>query len=236
MNVEIQPAVRQDRFAIGLVVTTWNRPWYAWRTLRCLRRSLEGSNVAVAVVDDASTSRATRAAIRQFARSGLPVATLLKRKHRGFDVHNSLKMGWDYLRREHGCEYLVNVDADVLSKPGWLDTLQCLFRREHASRGPLLLTGFNAHSHPVLEQHEDYCVKQSLGGMNTFFDIALYDELVRPNLVFDRENNWGWDWYVVKALREAGYPMLCSTPSVLQHIGRIGQWSRWRHYDKALDY
>lgn len=236
MTVETIPAASTRQYAIGLVVTTYNRPWYAWRTLRCLRRSLQGSDVAVAVVDDASSSAATLRVVRSFASGPLPVATLLKKQRQGFDVHNSLKLGWDYLHRQHGCRYLVNIDSDVLSKPGWLETLKALFERERRRRGPLLLTGFNTPNHPVLETHEDYCIKKSFGGINTFFDRALYEETVRPNLVFNKEENWGWDWYVVKALREASYPMLCSRPSVVQHIGRLGQWSRWRHYDKAVDY
>lgn len=225
-----------DYREIGLVITTFNRPWYTWRTFRQLRQSLIGNNTAIAVVDDASTSPLTVALINGLSIGNAPLTKIMNRDSTGFNVHRSLRKGWDYLLEHHDCRYLCNIDPDVVMKPGWLDSLQALHQRERARQGQLIVTGFDAHTHPVTEVHEDYSLKKSVGGLNMFFDAALYHEIVRPNLKYDDQSKIGWDWCVVEAMQECGYSLLCTRPSMLQHIGKTGKFSSRSHYDRAEDF
>lgn len=235
LNVRVSPAPAGN-FDTGLVITTYNRPQYVWKTLRCLQKTLDDKQVVLVVVDDGSSSWLTPGLIRMFASGGLPVATILKQEHRGFCVHESLRMGWDYLLENHSPRYLCNLDSDVVMKPGWLKRVQDLYILQRARLGPLLVTGFNAPSHPVLEEHEDFLVKKSIGGLNFFFDAGFYHEIVRDNLFYDNQNRAGWDWNVINAMKEKGYPILSTKPSVLQHIGMIGKFSDKGKYDQALDF
>lgn len=208
----------------GLVVTTFDRPEVLERSLASLGASaLEGA--VLAIVDDASADPRTRRLIDGFAPPGVPVFRVYKQERRGFGVHESLRIGWDLLRGECGCARLANLDGDTLVKPDWLARLGSLFERERARRGPLIATGFHAGSHGVLEEGPDLRVKASVGGINLYFDAALYDEVVRPNLRWDPVREVGWDWHVVGAMRARGLPLLCTRPSVVQHIGLVGRFS-----------
>jgi len=197
---------------------------------------LARKDVAVAVVDDASTSRMVLRLIEQFSLDDISLVKIMKQKNGGFDVHGSLRIGWDYLRKHFACRYLSNIDSDVDMKAGWLDRLQSIHQRERRRMGPLVVTGFNGHSHPVLKEFGDYYQKESIGGLNMFFDVDFYDEIVKPNLKYEQETRVGWDWLVVHAMWEKGYPLVCTKPSVLQHIGKRGIFSGPSNYDRAPDF
>ncbi len=60
----------------------------------------------------------------------------------------------------------------------------------------------------------------------------IYDKIVRPCL-----SGLDWDWLMVEQMHDHNYPILCTRPSVIQHIGRDGLWSSSNGtYDVAIDY
>lgn len=235
-NYRISQAAAAKDSEIGIVIGTHNRPFYAWRTFQCMKKTLSPDSAALVVVDDASTSRMMPGLIRGFANSGLRVTSIFRQSDSGFGIHDSLRVGWDYLLDKHSPRYLCNVDSDVVAKPGWLERIRDLFVQQREQLGPLMATGFNAMNHPVLEEHGDHYLKQSAGGLNMFFDVEFYREIVRPNLSYDKEERVGWDWNVINAMTEKGYPVICTKPSVLQHIGLFGKFSKPFQYDRALDF
>jgi hypothetical protein len=79
-------------------------------------------------------------------------------------------------------------------------------------------------------------VKESIGGVNVLFEADLFDSLIAPNLRYEEPLQIGWDWLVVRAVVQKGYPLLCTKPSVVQHIGRVGRFSFFVQFDQALDF
>jgi Glycosyl transferase family 2 len=222
-------------FDVGLVIATYNRPEYLRRTLDHLAHSsLDGT--IVAIVDDASSSAETRQIVRECALGQTPIVKIFRTRRRGYAVHEALQDGWDLLANQYGCRLLANVDPDTIMKPDWLQRLVTVFRRERALQGPLILTAFHSRQHPTLSEADDVRVKSSIGGLNMMFDRELYSDLVRPNLVYEPMSEVGWDWYVVAAMRARGYPFLCLRPSLVQHIGEVGRFSRPDSHDVADDY
>ncbi len=223
-------------YEIGLVIATYNRPDYCRRMLESLERSVL-DNTIVAIVDDASSSADTRQLIRGFSLGSTPVVKIFRTPRRGYAVHEALRDAWDVLANEYGCPLLANVDSDTIMKPEWLQRLVELFRRERARQGPLIVTGFNSHQHnEIVETAEDYYRKSAFGGLNMLFDADLYREVVRPSLRYEPMFQVGWDWHVMGQMQARGYPLLCVRPSVVQHIGAAGQFSRPGKYDVADDY
>jgi glycosyltransferase involved in cell wall biosynthesis len=238
LSVEVFPAenIEEKSFDIGLVITTYDRPAYVRATFEQVASS-ELENTIVAVVDDGSSDAETLRMVRNARFGAVPVVRIFRRGHRGFAVHECLRLGWDILARDYGCLYLTNLDSDAIVRPQWLDRVAKLFRAEREHRGPLIATGFNATAHEVIAVEDDYYVKRSIGGQNMFFDASLYRDVVRPNLIYDPTRQGGWDQYVVRAMRERGYPFVCTRPSVIQHIGKIGQFSNPRAgFDTAADF
>jgi cellulose synthase/poly-beta-1,6-N-acetylglucosamine synthase-like glycosyltransferase len=222
-------------FQIGLVIPAHNRPEYLGRMLEHLAASVL-DNAIVAIVDDASSSAATRDLIRHVSLGDVPVVRVFRTPHRGYSVHEALRDGWDLLAGEYKCRLLVNLDSDTVMKPEWLQRLVTVFRRERAAQGPLIVTGFNTRQHGVISDAPDFRVKSSIGGLNMCFDAELYRAVVRPNLRYEAASEVGWDWYVVREMRARGYPFLCVRPSVIQHVGIVGRFSRPDSHDVADDY
>ena len=223
------------RFDIGLVIATYNRPGYLRRTLEHLGHSLLG-NTIVAIIDDASSSAETRQLIRDLSLGPTPIVKMFRTRRRGYAVDEALRDAWDVLANEYGCRLLANVDPDTIMKPDWLQRLVEVFYRERARQGPLIITGFNSRQHGTIAEAGDFCVKASIGGLNMLFDAGLYHEVVRPNLQYEPRSEVGWDWYVVAAMRARGYPFLSLRPSMVQHIGEVGRFSRPESHDVADDY
>ena len=223
-------------YDIGLVIATYNRPEYLRQMFTSLAHSVL-DNTIVAIVDDASSSVGTRQLIRDLSLGSTPIVRIFRTPRRGYSVHEALRDGWDVLAHDYGCRLLANVDADTIMKPEWLHRLVEVFRRERGRQGPLIVTGFNSHQHnEIVEMAADYCRKSSIGGLNMLFDADLYREVVRPALRYEPMSQVGWDWHVVGQMQARGYPLLCVRPSMVQHIGAVGQFSRPGQYDVADDY
>ncbi|MEM7530778.1 MAG: glycosyltransferase family A protein [Chloroflexota bacterium] len=220
----------QTHYPIGLVVTTYNRPDYLKRCLASLKNS-DLTETIVLLVDDGSEDAQTLEMIRAFEMADVPVLKAFRRQKEGCAMYENLRYGWDLLAEQYNCTYLCNLDPDTLVRKAWLQKIHHLYRSEQAG-GPLIATGFNAHQHPILSQEKGIYHKQSIGGINLFFDRELYEQIVRPSL-FDIK----WDWRVVQEMQKQNYRILCTRPSVIQHIGREGFWSG-KHgvYDFAIDY
>lgn len=221
---------------IGLVIGTFNRPNYVRQTFDSLMQScLE--KVIVAVIDDGSDSQETIQLVRELTLGTVPIIKIFKQTHRGFGIHYSLRFGWDILTQIYKCKYLTNLDSDTLVRPDWLSKLRSLFERERAQQGPLLLTGFHTNTHKVLEVTDDYYRKKSIGGINTFFDRDSYRDVIHDNLQYDNLTQTGWDWWVMQALNDKKYPIICTRPSVIQHIGKVGFFSDGQAiFDVAEDF
>jgi len=231
MNVEVcYPEQQIDQvFKVGLVITTWNRAEYLRRCLRSLKASGLHETLIV-IVDDASDQEETLSLVRTFSMPGVPIIKIFKKKRDEFNVHQSLKMGWGLLLKKYSCKYLCNLDSDAIVAKEWMSLLIGLYSRLSRERGPLILTGFNAYNHKALEPGKDFCVKKSIGGINMFFDEFIYRDIVLPSL------HYLWDDKVVQLMNAKAYPMVCSTPSLIQHIGKTGQWSSPAMYDISIDF
>lgn len=230
-RLELPHEPLQKHYQIGLVVTTYNRPYYLRRCIQSLQRSIL-NKVIILIVDDGSNDKETLECIHSFKILNVPVLKAFRIQKDGCRMFDNLCYGWDLLLKKFKCNYLCNLDADAIVKKHWLSELMTLHQREKPKQGPLIVTGFNATSHPISKHMKHYYIKKSVGGINLFFDQEIYLEIVRPLL-----KSIYWDWEVVKAMQNSKYPILCTRPSVIQHIGERGFWSDPKvGYDVAVDY
>jgi hypothetical protein len=230
-HLELPAQSLKDVYTTGLVVTSYNRPAYLKRTLLSLQRS-QLDDVILLLVDDGSDDEETLGLLRAFTHPHCPVLKAYRAAETTPRIHENLQLGWDYLRQEFRCANLVNLDGDTVMHRHWLTALKRLHEANMPRYGQLVVTGFNAFEHPVVEMSADHYRKCSIGGINLFFSAELYQQVVRPALV-----DLQWDWKLVATMQERDYALLCTRPSVIQHIGREGIWSHPKvRFDYALDY
>ncbi len=221
---------RSCRSRTGLVVTTYDRPRLLRRLLATLRR-VELSNCVLLLVDDASSEQ-TRRLVEEYRHPSASVITAVRRLRDDCQLPANLRFAWDKLVAEYGCERLLCLDADTLVQPDFLASLEAAFDAT-TTHGQRIVSGFNAPSHQVLAETPSLAEKASLGGVNLYFDAAVYASHVRETL-----RDMRWD----RALADHAGPetlrFFATTPSVVQHTGRTGFWSSWRSgvFDFAPDY
>ena len=147
-------------------------------------------------------------------------------------MFDSLRVGWDLLTRQLGCTYLCCLDSDTIVVPRWMEALRQLHQeaRGWAPNPFTIVTGFNARQHPILADHDTYRLKQSVGGVNLFFHAGVYLAL-RPALTHIR-----WDLEIAARIRRLQGTLICTRPSVVQHCGRAGLWSRPTTFEVADDF
>lgn len=169
--------------------------------------------------------------VSDFALETVPLVKITKYKHG--NMYESLRIGWDLLIGVFNCDYLCCLDSDTVVKKEWLARLtevDQLARKARAERF-VISTGFNSNKHLVTRTCDRYFIKDTVGGINLLFRQAEYQEIVRPSL--DQVN---WDWSLVDQCRKREGVFICTKPSVIQHIGEQGLWSRGKDFDRASDF
>lgn len=220
-------------FRYGLVVPFYNRPQMTEGTLQSLSASRLQDTVLV-LVDDASDNTHTLKMIADYYRADVPIIKIYRLHRREYSsrIHDSLRIAWDVLSSHLNCRYLSVLDGDTEVRPYWLEALDRIVQTVEPKYNTFFLTGFNAIDHSVIELSSNYVIKRSIGGCHIIFPVTAYKKVVLPAL-----QNIYWDINLLLICANLSIPVLASKPSVVQHKGYFGMWSRgfFRH-DLALDY
>ena len=223
-------------YRVGLVVPTYNRTTYIRRCFRSLQAS-QLQDTVVIVVDDASDERESVNLVQNFSHKDAPVIRI-------FRVDDgcpssiddtfpfNLTVSFSCLLCFFSCRYLCILDSDTKVKPDWLDRLCRLhqsFTEEMAA--PVIVSGFNTLVHPhVRAPSKKFIYKDTMGGINMLFTPDLYRKIISP--IVPR-----WDEVVGVRMKRRDYKMICTRPSVVQHIGYQGSFSHgYLASDTAFDY
>lgn len=209
---------------VGVIVPIYNRPEYLTLTLESLAES-ELENTIIVLIDDNSNEETTQI-VRDFSIEEVPIIKIFKKENK--NMYHSLKIGW-YLLKKLGCKYICNIDSDVLVTSDWLLLLETTY--EKSEKKPLL-TGFNttSNNHTNISETDSYYEKLTVGGVNLFFDSCYVDEFSK--LLTDRM----WDYNLSHYCRKNRIPLLCTKPSVIQHIGYYGLNANKNNFDYAYDF
>ena len=211
--------------SVGIVIPIYNRPEYLSLTLESISKS-DLSDCVLVLIDDSSDDE-TLDIINAFELKDVPIVKIFKKKN--LNMFHSLTIGWGILQKI-GCKYLCNVDADVLVKPTWIRTLVSTYENYQGAKP--LLTGFNTtkNNHLNIEETDNYYKKLTVGGINLFFSNEYYDKFAI--LLTNRM----WDYNLSYYCNKNSIPIICTKPSVVQHIGYFGLNSNSQNYDYAYDF
>lgn len=164
-----------------------------------------------------------------FALSSCPLIKIVKCAHG--NVHDSLQAGLDLLHAH--CEFLMVLDSDTIHHPSWVSRIIAMHRAREAERPgvPVLSTGFHTTAHATIAFHADHRLKSDIGGIQLCMRASVYRRYVRGTLT-----TLAWDYTTCAAISSAGGVIACTRPSVIQHIGNRGLWSRPGTMDVAADF
>lgn len=214
----------------GIVVTTYKRPEYLRQTLESLRIA-DTTDCYIAIVDDASNDKEVSRLIDSFEKAD---AVIKKKQNKG--VCDSLRIGFDLLCNV-GCNYIMNLDSDLVVKPDFVPKLVRLI--EGYPFG--IVSGFNTLTadpntgkprHPIKFRFEGFVTKQTIGGANMLMGKDFYQKRIRAYIV----NDINWDWSVCNYMKRMNKHFTVASPSLIEHIGEISTFTGRTHADKSFDY
>lgn len=221
-------------YRVGIVIPIHNRAYYVQRCFASIKAS-QLKDALLILLDDASDEDTVRL-IDGFAHRDATIIKVVRMPWRKSSAERTLPFNlsftFNYLLANFTCRYFCILDSDTLVRPYWLDRLCSLHEDEQIKQDrPIIVSGFNTLYHPfTVSDLGDRVYKRSLGGVNMLFTPDLYGKIMLPFLKY-------WDENVVKRMREKSYPMICTRPSVVQHIGYRGSFSNgYLRANTAFDY
>lgn len=212
---------------IGIAITIYNRPAYVARMFDYFQHSdFSELKVMICLIDDNSDHPETIRLIEQFHIDGIATIKIKNRQNQG--VFKSLKTAWDMLVSD-GCSLLCNLDSDTIMKASWLKTLLSIYQKS-ATENDRVVTGYNSYCHPIIRKKGSYGIKNTLGGINLFFDTAIYNSLVSTC------DTQYWDDLLCEKAQKNNVTLITALPSVIQHIGVFGLNCHPQYTDVAHDF
>ena len=195
------------------------------------------NDTILCIIDDHSPNPKIWNLINKFNISNSNCKIIKIRNKKNLGIRYVLKKGWNLLYPM--CNYLCNIDNDVIVKKNWLNKLK---ETENKSRKKLLsqnviVSGFNCTSscsHKIIKDYNIFFTKKTIGGINMFFNKSTYKNIVYP-ILYKGNKNFNWDWEICYVSEEKNCPIVVTKPSVIQHIGIKGlNSSRGKKLDMTL--
>lgn len=236
--------MKNKNYKYGCVISFFNRKEIVEKTFNSINSSFLPKNLLFIIIDDGSEEEINIKLKNDY---------IFIKKNKNLGIANSLAIGWDILYKLE-IEYMMNLDSDVEVSTNWLSQLLNL---KQLVKEDALITGFNGSNHKVKKENKNYFIKESIGGINIFFNKSLYKKIrvcltntPMPKDVESIKNSIekygtnpkihpvykGWDWGLMTVCDNEKISKLCCKPSVVQHTGRNGITSSSKFFEQSKDY
>jgi len=230
-------------YKYGCVIAVYNRLEYFTKSIESIKNSIIPEDMIFIIIDDNSLD-STYLKNLEFNFNNIKIF-----KDKNLGVDNSIHIGWDLLFGLN-VNYLFNLDSDTIVKKNWLFKLIELMDNQIFKN--VVVTGFHTKvggKHYMIKEYENFYEKYTFGGVNTGFK-RMYYPLIRKaftkNKHFYNLKNLDinitdkdflpWDSKFMNICLTNKLYRLCTKPSVVNHIGKIGITSCPEKYDFALDW
>lgn len=236
------------KYKFGCIISFYNRKDFVLNTFESLNNSFLPDNLLFIIIDDGSSDQ-------------FPVYLnhdyILLKKKKNYGISHSLVVGWDLINLLN-IEYFINLDSDVKVSSNWISALFNAHSLHSKLNSNFLATGFNGVCHKIIQNKKNYSIKQTIGGVNLFFSKSMYT-LVRKSLtslqrvpasvdeILDSLELYGsnpklhpvytgWDWALMSICEKEKIDLICTSPSVVQHVGSYGLTSSPNFTEVSLDF
>lgn len=207
---------------VAILIITFNRPNYLKETLWSLERADLSKVDEVLIVDNNSTEAETLNLIQPYKVIRQPISQ---------GISANLLTGYEYLFERN--DIVINFDSDAVMRPDCINKLLELYKPS------TILTGFHSTTknangterHIISSQHDGYCIKESVGGINFCIDKQAYENYVKPALIATNPHG---NFDHISCINAGG--VMCAVPSLVQHIGFESSLNHFENPDTADDF
>lgn len=217
---------------ICLLIRSYNRPEYLQKTINSILKSDYKMCKKCIIYDDGSSDNETKKILEKYEKDFI----VIKNKNKG--IKHSFIDALRFIKNNTNCDYICTIDNDCLVNKDFIKKLYNTYKKIKLENKLkyILLTGFNCtHNgknsciHKIVNMKNGYAEKTSCGGINLFFHKNLINNII----IWWNKN---LDWGIVRELKKNNGKIFTTIPSVVQHIGTNGTWSKNDKYDFASDF
>lgn len=205
---------------IGVVLVTYNRPEYLEQCLNSLAIAKYPDDCILLIVDNCSTDAKTLELLAQFDIKNVMISRTTFEKNLG--IAKALEYGYARLFN-FGCDIVTNLDSDAIVKQDYIEKII----NSVQAYPKQITTGFNSltknkdgsERHPIVDKHDNYLFKKSVGGINMAMKSDVFMKYAAPALSKSYSVGGNWDHMTCINSMSDNLPIVTITPSVVQHIG-----------------
>ncbi len=223
---------------IAIILPTYNRPEYLKKCLGSLYKTFLEKNTLLYFIDDASTDNETISLINNFKIEGCVLKHVFKKKNLG--VSDSLLTALEDCFNM-GYEYVIILNTDMVVNNYFYDIMTYfkeLFPNNIISGFNTLTPGENGEPrHPITFDGEFYVKKKTSGAPCLGLNKKLYNKYFKEILTeYGRKRKSAFDTAATRKASNGGCDIICTVPSVAQHIGMDSSMKHNFNPDESVDF
>jgi glycosyltransferase involved in cell wall biosynthesis len=222
---------------VAIIIPTYNRPEYLKRCLDSLQKTFLENKTLIYIIDDGSEDE-TKFIIKNFRKKGCVIRRVLKKENNG--IYDSLLIAYEYCFNLN-YEYVIKLDADMIVNNYFYD-MMIYYKKIFPNN---IISGFNTLTtlkngtvrHPILYDGKFYIKKKTSGGACIGIDKNIYDKYIKNTLMSQKNNNkLCYDTISTEIASNDGFFVICTVPSVAEHIGIVSSLGHDENPDASVDF
>lgn len=222
---------------IALIIPTFNRPKYLKQCLDSVKNTYLKEGSLIYIIDDGSTDEETLKLINEFEKPGCITEKIFKQTNVG--SYDSMLTAYEYCYSKY--EYVILIGSDIIVNNYFYDMMTYYYTLFPNN----IISGFNTLTiseiglprHPVVEDCGFYVKKNTSGSACFGFNKKIYDKFFKKTLEdLHKKNSKCYDTISTKNASNEGSHVICTVPSVVEHIGIESSMGHNVQPDVSVDY
>lgn len=223
---------------VAIILPTYDRPKYLKKCLDSLKLTFLKKETLLYFIDDASTNKKTINLINNFKRDDCLIKRIFKEENAG--ISDSLVIAIEDCFAEN-YDYVIILNTDMIVNNYFYDMMTYykeIFPNNIISGFNTLTRGENGLSrHPIVYDGKFYVTKKTCGAPCLGFDKILYDKYFKDTLIeYQKYNKSAFDTKVTGIASKNGNEIICTVPSVAEHIGYSSSMKHIFNPDVSVDF
>lgn len=225
------------KMTTAIIIPTYNRPEYLKKCLNSLQKTFLEKKTLIYIIDDGSEDE-TKLIIKNFRKGGCVLKRVFKKKNNG--IYDSLLIAYEYCFGLN-YEYVIKLDSDMILNNYFYD-MMTYYKKIFPND---MISGFNTLTllkqgvprHPILYDGKFYVKKRTSGSPCLGIDKEIYDKYVKNVLIsLQDKNKLCYDTISTEIASNDGCFVICTVPSVAQHIGFMSILEHNENPDTSVDF
>jgi len=223
---------------VAILIPTYNRPEYLKKCFISLKKTFLKENTLIYIIDDGSTNNETIELINCFNKKNCIIKRVFKKENSG--IQDSLLNSIEYCF-DNKYDYIIILNSDIIVNNYFYDMM--VYYKELFSNN--IISGFNTltlgesgkERHPIIYDGNFYIKKKTCGAPCIGIDKKIYEKYFKEILIeYQKKRRSAYDTAATRKASNDGCYIICTVPSVAEHIGFDSTMKHNNSPDVSVDF